>query len=157
MYWCHCDNMWWSWRKGLQEITILVDEDWPIVSGQQQFMVLTSVLDVGMFSFVLWQFVAGDDWCSKLFEATKHKLMLDMDVNVEKLLSKCEKWVWKKCLLWSVKVCDCTNWNENCYIVLFLWFEKVLFCEHHRLHEKWAIETFDRLFCNCIRELLQFA
>jgi len=117
--------MWWSWRKGLQEITILVDEDWPIVSGQQQFMVLTSVLDVGMFSFVLWQFVAGDDWCSKLFEATKHKLMLDMDVNVEKLLSKCEKWVWKKCLLWSVKVCDCINWNENCYIVLFLWFEKV--------------------------------
>jgi hypothetical protein len=88
-------------------------------------MVLTSVLDVGMFSFVLWQFVAGDDWCSKLFVATKHKLMLDMDVNVEKLLSKSEKWVWKKCLLWSVKVLDCTNWNENCYIVLFLWFEKV--------------------------------
>ncbi len=48
-----------------------------------------------MFSFVLWQFVAGDDCCSKLFEATKHKLMLDMDVNVEKLLSKSEKWVWK--------------------------------------------------------------
>lgn len=117
--------MWWSLRKGLQEITILVDEDWPIVPGQQQFMVLTSVLDVGMFSFVLWQFVAGDDWCSKLFEATKHKLMLDMDVNVGKLLSKSEKWVWKKCLLWSVKVCECTNWNEICYIVLILWFEKV--------------------------------
>jgi hypothetical protein len=61
--------MWWSLRKGLQEITILVDEDWPIVPGQQQFKVPTSVLDVGMFSFV------------------------HMDMNVEKLLSKSEKWV----------------------------------------------------------------
>ncbi len=101
MYWCHCEPMWWSLRKGLQEITILVDEDWPIVPGQQQFKVPTSVLDVGMFSFV------------------------HMDMNVEKLLSKSEKWVWKKCLLWSVKVCECTNWNENCYIVLILWFEVV--------------------------------
>jgi hypothetical protein len=27
---CHCDNMWWSLRKGLQEIRILVDEDGPL-------------------------------------------------------------------------------------------------------------------------------